>query len=480
VVYPISGRRMTEDNNSKTEKFVFRMPGVPVWRVPFIIAKPRNPLSSALFLIYGFLAFSILGALLLVLPLSSQSGQWTCPLTAWFTSVSAICVTGLVVVDTGTYWSMFGQAVLFGLFQVGGLGFIASSTVLLLAIGGRFGLREKLFVSESVGIDRLGGILGVVLKIVLFTVIIEGIGAVVLYIYWTVEGTPGVTIWTAIFHAASAFNNCGMELFGNYQSLIGFHSDPVILSVMAILILFGATSYVVVADLLKKRRLSRLSLDSKIVLITTLGLIVAGTLFYLVMEYDGIKTLGPLAFSGKVLTAFFQAAGARTAGFTAIDINELKPISLYFTMFLMCIGGAAGSVAGGVKVNTLGIVLMTVIGVLRGKQNIGAYDRQISKPTVFRAITLFSFYMAAIGLIIIVLSFTESFQFNSLLFETFSALGTVGLSTGITPDLSIAGKIIIIIAMFLGRLGPLTLMAYMVRHTHSDDIDYPHDTIRLG
>lgn len=462
------------------DKLVFRVPGIRALRIPFAIPKPNNPLSTTLFLVYGFAGLIALGAILLILPVSSSSGHFTPPLDALFTATSAVCVTGLVVVDTGTYWSTFGQGVLLALFQIGGLGFITGATLLLLAIGGKFGLKERLVISESMGLDRLGGVLGVVAKVAIFSLTVEGIGAAIFYFRWLAAGDTETSLWTAVFHAVSAFNNCGMDIFGNFKSLSAYQGDAIILLSTAFLVILGGISYVVVADLFRNRGFIKLSLDSKIVLVATLSLLILGTLFYLAAEYSEPLTLGQLSFPEKILVAFFQSVTPRTAGFTAVDVGSIRQVTLFFTMVLMFIGGAAGSTAGGVKVNTLGVLAVTVRSLVRGRGNIEVFGRQLTKDNVFRAVTLSFFYLGSVGIVALALSITETFPFDNILFETFSALGTVGLTTGITPDLSIAGRLIIIIAMFAGRLGPIALMATLVRREQPADMDYPRETIRLG
>jgi trk system potassium uptake protein len=459
---------------------VFRVPGIRTFRLPFKVPKPSNPFSSTLFLLAGFAGLILLGTILLTFPVSSSSGQFTSPITALFTATSAVCVTGLVVVDTGTYWSTFGQAVLLILFQIGGLGFITGATILLMAFAGRFGLRERLVITESMGLDRLGGLLGVVSKVAVFSLVLEAAGAAIFYFHWLATNDGTVSLWVSVFHSVSAFNNCGMDIFGGFKSLSDLQGDTLFLMITAILVILGSTSYVVIADVLGKHSFSKLLLDSKMVLIITLVLLAAGTLFIFGMEYSNQVTLGPLSIPSKITVAFFQAVVPRTAGFSAIDISGLKSITLFFVMGLMFIGGAAGSTAGGIKINTIGVLLLTVFSTLKGKSNIEAFGRQLTVSTVYRAVTLFLAYLGIAGLVILLLSITEVFTIEQILFETFSALSTVGLTAGVTPELSLAGRFIIISAMFIGRLGPLVLMATMGRRRSMADLDYPHETIRLG
>jgi len=465
----------------KVEKLIFRVPGAKALRLTLkLIPQANTPFSSSIFMMYGFAALIILGAILLILPVSSKTGDFTSPVNAIFTAASAVCVTGLTVVETGAYWSVFGQGVLLALFQIGGLGFIAGATLLLLAINRRFGLRERLFLTETMGTDQIGGSFGVVIRIVIFSLVIESIGAAAFYLYWASSGDLQSPLWTALFHSVSSFNNCGMDIFSNSHSMSSFQGDATVLLLTAFLIICGSIGYVVIMDFTRNRSFGKLSLDSKIVLVTTFALIVLGTVFYLVAEYSQPATLGPLAFFQKLLVAFFQSVSLRTAGFTAFDAGGLLQICLLFTMVLMCIGGSSGSVAGGVKVNTLGVLAITVLSLLKGRDNICAFGKQLGQQTIYRALTLTVMYLIAAGIIVTALSITEVFPLNSLLFETLSALGTTGSSTGITPDLSSAGKIILVIAMFTGRLAPLSFMAYLAHRRQVIDMEYPHENIRLG
>jgi trk system potassium uptake protein TrkH len=442
--------------------------------------KPTNPLSATLFLAYGFAGLIILGAGLLMLPVSSSSGQFTSPLTAFFSSASAVCITGMAVVDTGIYWSTFGQAVLLALFQVGGFGFIAAATMLLFTLSRKFGLKEKLAITEAMGTDRLGGSLGVVIKLAIFSVIVEGAGIIIFYYRWSAVSGAETSLWTAVFHSVSAFNNCGLDILGNFKSLADFQSDPVTLLTTAAMIIIGSTGYIIIADIFRSRRFVRLTLESKLFLITTGVLLVLGTLLYLIAESSNPQTLGPLSFPDKIAGAFFQAVVPRTAGFSSVDIGSLMPITLLCTMILMFIGGAAGSIAGGVKVNTFAILCLNMWSLIKGRTNVEAFGRQIDQHIVYRAMALFMAFLGLTVLITLALSITEDFSLIQVMFEAVAALSTAGLTTGITPYLSTAGQIIIILTMFLGRLGPLAFIALIAHRQQSEDIEYPHEAIRLG
>ncbi|MDD5191427.1 MAG: potassium transporter TrkG, partial [Dehalococcoidales bacterium] len=471
---------MIEKKTSAVDKLVFRIREKQAIKLPIKLSKPSTPLSSTLLLAYGFLAAIFLGTLLLILPFASKTGQVTSPINALFTSTSAVCVTGLAVVDTGTYWSGFGQVVILTMIQIGGFGFLTGTTLLLFAIGGKFGLKERLVLTEQSGAEEIGGALAVVLKIAAFSLLIELIGVLIFYFRWLATGDANVSLWTAVFHAISAFNNSGMDLFGNFKGMIVYQNDAIILLTTAFLIIAGSTGYLVVADMIRARRFYRFSLDTKLVLTTTAILLAFGTFFYLVVEFTNPATLGPMPFLQKLNVAFFQSVSPRTAGFAAVDIAGLRQASIFFTMLLMFIGGASGSTAGGVKVNTIGILSVTALSLAKGRTHVSAFGRQLTSQTVYRAVTLFLLYLLVVSVVALCLSLVEDYPFDSILFETFSALGTVGLTVGITPALTIPGKLIITIAMFIGRLGPLALMAFLVHRQQPEELEYPHDSVRLG
>lgn len=468
--------------NPKPSDRVFLPSRTRPWHVSLPIVSPKRVGGSSLaVLIYGFAAIIAVGTILLILPISSKTGQLTSPVNALFTATSAVCVTGLVVVDTGTYWSHFGQAVLLILFQAGGFGFMTSATILFLAMRRRIGLRERLLIGESLGMTRAGGMVRIVKRAALFTLLAEGIGAAILFVRFLGGGTSaGIALWRAVFHAVSAFNNCGMDIFGNFRSLLDYQGDPTILLTMAVLIILGGIGYMVVDDMLVSRSFKRLSTDSKIVLVTTLSLLALGTIFILLAEFSNAATLGTLAPPQKLLVSFFQSVTPRTAGFSAINISKMIGPSLFFTMFLMFVGGASGSTAGGVKVNTFGVLISAAFSSIRGNEHPVAFGRELMPRNVHRALALVIFYLGLVVVVVLALSVTEKFGFVNLLFETFSALGTVGLSTDITPELSIVGRLIITAAMFVGRLGPLTFVSILTQRQQPSKYRYPKEIIRIG
>lgn len=458
-----------------------RVPITKPWRILLPVAqKPRSSASSSLVLVYGFLGLIALGTVFLILPVSSKTGQSTSFIDALFTATSAVCVTGLVVVDTADYWSSFGQGVILTLIQLGGFGFMTSATLFLVAFGRRVGLRERLLISESMGLGQLGGLVRIVKQMALFTFAAEIAGAIVLYFGLNAGNSVGKSIWNSLFQSISAFNNAGFDVFGNFRSLSDFYNNPLVLGVTAILIIVGGISYLVVADVYRVHRFNQLALDTKIVLSTTGLLLLLGTVIVLVTEFTDPNTLGAFSIPQRGLNAFFQSVTARTAGFSTITMANLADYALFFTMMLMFVGGASGSTAGGIKVNTLGVISSTVWSTLRGKEHAGAYSREFTNQQVYRAWTVVILSLTFVSVAVFLLTLTEDSRFLAILFETVSAFGTVGLSMGITPGMTIAGKVIIAVTMFAGRLGPLTLVLSLIQRQRSASYRYPHGVVRIG
>jgi trk system potassium uptake protein len=431
-------------------------------------------------IIYGFIGLIIIGTLLLMLPISSKTGQFTSLINSFFTATSAVCVTGLAVVDTAGYWTLFGQIVICILIQLGGFGFMTSATIFLLAFGKKIGLQERLLIQESMGLVKLGGLINIVKWMLLFTFVTEIIGAVILFFQFSADYSTGEAVWLSVFHSISAFNNCGFDLFGGFRSLTGYYNNPVILLTISALVILGGISFMVIYDVIKAKKWHRLSLDTKLVLSATLSLLVFGFIVILLAEANDPDTMGMMSFPQAMLNAFFQSVVARTAGFCTVNMVYVADYALFFTMILMFIGAASGSTAGGIKVNTFGALIATMWSSLRGKEKAGAYNRQFNTLQVYRALTVIMVSLGLISLIVFLLTITEEFSFIKLLFETFSAFGTVGLSTGITPELSIAGKIIIALTMFIGRLGPLSLILSLIRKQKTTAYNYPEELIRIG
>ncbi len=459
----------------------FRVPRVRSWRVRIpILPQQRTGSSLSRTLILGFAGLVVIGGILLMLPIASAAGQPTSPVNAFFTSTSAVCVTGLVVVDTGTYWSSFGQGVILALIQIGGFGFMTSATLLMLAFGRRIGLRERLLIGESMGLSRLGGLVRIVRNMAIFTLLAEGIGAAVFFIRFSAENPLRLAVWKSAFHSISAFNNAGFDIFGNFQSLTNYRGDPLVVLATAALIFLGGISFMVVSDVFKTRSLPRLSLDTKLVLVTTVSLLAAGMVVMLLTEFIEPATFGDISLPQKVLIAFFQSVTARTAGFTLVSMGNLAHYALFFTMFLMFVGGAAGSTAGGIKVNTFGMLAATIWSTIKGREQAGAFGREFSIQQLYRAVAVVILSLGLVALVGFLLTLHEESSFIGLMFEAVSAFGTVGLTTGITPYLSTASRIIITVTMFVGRLGPLALTLALLQRQRPSQYRYPEEMVRTG
>ena len=445
-----------------------------------VLATSRRPRNPALVFVYGFSAVILVGAILLTLPFASASGESTPFLVALFTATSAVCVTGLVVVDTATYWSLAGQFVILGLIQVGGFGFMTSSTLLLLLIGRRATLRERMLLKEALGSGGLGSVRRLAERMIVFTLVAEAIGAALLTLHFLTEFDPPQALWRGIFHAVSAFNNAGFDVVGEYRSLVPYNHQPLVVLTVAALLISGGISYTVVEDLVRERRFARLTLDSKLVLVTTAGLVILGTLGLLFTERSNPDTLGPMDQGPRLLNAFFSAVTPRTAGFNTVDTGKLTEAGLLVTIALMFVGGASGSTAGGIKIQTFSILYFAIISAVRGFRDVEAFRRDVPIADILRAIAVALLSLALIFVVSFALTVSENVAFLRILFEAFSAFGTVGLSTGITPETTPVGRIILILTMFAGRLGPLTLVLALAARERRTVYHWPEEAIKIG
>ena len=429
-----------------------------------------------LLLIGGFALAILIGTILLTLPISSENGGWTSPIVALFVSTSAVCVTGLTPVDTGTYWSGFGQTVILILFQFGGLGFMTSATLLFLLFGWRLGIRERLFLSQTLDLGRMGGIVRLIRRMVVFAFVAEAIGFVILSARFLTDHSFGQAVWHGLFHSVSAFNNAGFDLFGEFSSLRTY-DDPITLITITILVFFGAIGYLVFEDL-RIRRQSPISLDTKIILRTTAALIAAGFLLILILEWNGV--LAGRSFPDKMLQAGFQAVASRTSGFSSVPIPDFTDESLFSTMGFMFIGGASGSTAGGIKVATFGILVAAAVSAVAGREHVEAAGRELRRADIDRALALAFLAILLVFAFALVLARIEPAPFSHVMFEATSAFGTTGLSAGITPNLKDASLLILTSLMFIGRLGPLTLALALVQRSRPARRRLPEDRVRIG
>lgn len=448
------------------------------------LKKKRN-MSPFKILAIGFLTVILTGAILLTLPISTQSGEVTNFLDSIFTATSAVCVTGLVVQDTGTYWSTFGQGVILTLIEIGGLGFMAMSTFFAMVLGKRISLRERLVMQEAYNTFSLQGIINHVRYMLLFTVSVQLFAALILMTQFIPVYGVGTGIYYGIFHAISAFNNAGFDLLGGFTSITVFNENKIILITLAIVINIGGLGYLVLREIISgvraKRKLKNFSLHAKVVLTISGILLTVGTIAMLIFEWNNPATIEHMTFGNKLTNAFFSAVTPRTAGFNSISNSDMSPAGKLLTMGYMFVGGSPGSTAGGVKTTTLGIVIFTLISVLKGRQDAEVYKRRISQSVVFKAMAIFMLGITIVIIGVMILSITEiGASFETILYEVISAFGTVGLSQGLTPTLSSVGKVTIAIIMYLGRVGPLTVMLALAGKQEKINYKYPEGKILIG
>lgn len=461
------------------ERIVRRARIRPV-RIDLTLRRPSPPKRiSPLILVYGFALLIGIGTLLLLLPAANKAGGFTPFVTAFFTATSAVTVTGLVVVDTSSYWSPFGLGVILALIQIGGLGIMTLSTLLFILLGRRITLRERLAIREAAGLTVLGGVVRLVRQIGLLILVLEGVGMVALTIRFAFDLPFPSALWNGLFHAVSAFNNAGFAVLPG-AGLPAYRNDASVLLIMAVLVILGGISITVINDLMAKRRFGRLALDSKMVLTASLLLWLSGILVFFVSEYANPDSLGPLGVPGKLLNSFFASVNARTAGFASLSVPAFYEYTLFFLLGLMFIGGASGSTAGGIKVNTFGVVLASVVAAVRGKPNVEAFKRELPNDQVFRALAIVVLGLGVVFLIAFLLNVVEEKRFIDLFFETVSAFGSVGNSSGVTSGLSVAGQLLIMLAMFVGKFGPLTLVLALAQRPDPGMYRYAQERVKIG
>lgn len=415
----------------------------------------KNHFSPPQILVIGFGLLILIGAVLLSMPFSSASGIRTNFLTAIFTATSAVCVTGLVVVDTANHWSPLGQGIILFLIQIGGLGFMTMTTLIFLLAGKRITIKERLIIRDSLSSNTLEGIVRFVKYILLFTLIMESLGALLLLTVFIPEYGWLKGGAMAVFHSISAFCNAGFDIVGDFRSLTPYVNNPMVNLVVSTLIVAGGLGFTVVHDLVEKRKWKLLRLHSKVVLTMTGFLIVIGMLLYIFLEWN--NTMKELPFVGVGLSSLFMSVTPRTAGFNTLDIASLTSGAIFLTILLMFIGGSPGSTAGGVKTTTIGVLIFTLISVLKGRKESEVFGRTINMDIVRRALSITMIGIILLIVDVMILSVTETANLTELIFEAVSAFGTVGLSMGITPELTSIGRILIMLTMFVGRVGPLTV-----------------------
>ena len=450
--------------------------------------KKKFSLTTTQIILLNFFAVILIGGLLLMLPISSATRKPAAVIDAFFTATTATCVTGLVTVPTATSWSVFGQAVILILIQIGGIGIITLVMGTMLLFNRKIGLSDRMLIQDSFNLNTLSGLVMFVKKVIIGTVAAEALGALFYMTVFIPEfGKKG--IWISVFNSVSAFCNAGMDIIGE-NSLSDYAANPIINITTSLLIIIGGLGYFVWWDVLrvikmktiKKCRFFRgLTFHSKIVLVTTLTLLLGGAVLIFAFEYSNPLTLGKRPLSDKLQIAFFQSVTTRTAGFASISQKELTNGASIVSLLLMFIGGSPIGTAGGVKTVTVAVLFFTAVSMIRNKASVSLFNRSFSRQSINKAIAVIFSSFSIILVSSLLLSTTNKASFLDIIFETVSATSTVGLSRDLTPTLNIFGKIIIIFTMYFGRVGPISLaLALSGKRTGQNIIKDPTEEISVG
>lgn len=448
-----------------------------------MFGKIKNRVSKVQFIALGFLIIILIGTAVLMLPVSTREGQSTGLLEALFTSVSASCVTGLVLVDTFSHWTLVGQLAILVMVQIGGLGFMSITIMFAIMLGKRVSLSTRGLMQESVNTLQIGGIVKLTKKILLGTLIFEGAGAILLSArFWSLFG-PAEAVYYGIFHSVTAFCNAGFDLFGRYgeyNSLCGFEGDWVINLVISALIIIGGIGFVVWDDVTKHGiHVKEYLLHSKIVLSVTAALIFLGTILFLVFERD--NTMAGMDGRTRFLSAFFSSVTARTAGFNTVDTGALTPASKLLTIILMFIGGSPGSTAGGAKTTTIFVIVAYFWTSMRNKYGIDVFKRRLQTDVVRKATLVISVNMLlSLAAALIIMGVQPELSLSDVLFEVNSAIGTVGMTTGITRSLKPVSCIAVMLLMYCGRLGSLSFAMSFTQRRRIAPVQQPEERINIG
>lgn len=442
----------------------------------------RRHVSQTQFIAYGFFCIIITGTLLLMLPFASRDGQSEPFLNCLFTATSASCVTGLVVADTWSQWSLFGQLVILTMIQIGGLGFITVGVFISIVLRRKIGLKERGLMMESVNTLQIGGVVRLAKKIIIGTCIFEGTGAVLLAIRFIPQFGFLRGLFYGIFHSISAFCNAGFDLMGGqtpYSSFVAYYDDWLVNLVIMSLIIIGGIGFIVWDDLSRnKLHFRKYMLQTKIVLVTTAILVFGGGLLFYLLERNHL--LVGMNTSGKILTSLFSSVTARTAGFNTTDTAALTDGSKLLTIILMFIGGSPGSTAGGIKTTTLVVLLLCVHSNIKQTYGINIFGRRLENDAVKRAGTILTINLLLAVTASLAIMAIQPLGFSDILFETFSAIGTVGMTTGITRTLHPVSRCIIILLMYCGRIGSLSFALAFVQSKRKPHVQQPAEAINIG
>ncbi len=439
----------------------------------------KDKLNPPQVLALGFLSLILIGSILLNLPIASSSGSSIGYVNSLFTSASAVCVTGLTVLNTARDFTPFGQVIIITLIQFGGLGIMTLATVGYIIMGKKISFKERLMIKEQLNTESIQGIVKLTKKVIGYTFFLEMMGSLLLALRFVPMFGFEKGLAFSIFHAISAYCNAGFDIFGD--SLIIFQNDYYVLLILSLLIILGGLGFTVYADLLAKDKLRKLTLHSKVVLIMTGSLLIIGTLSFLLFESSNPDTLGSMNFPSRLANSFFQSVSPRTAGFYSVDMSKIRETTIFSTIMLMFIGGSPGSTAGGIKTTTFACLLLTTISVVKGEEDVNCLNRRLPFETIKRAVSIFLIGLAIVFSTAIILTITDSsLKFINLLFESTSAFGTVGLTTGITDKLSTLGRLVITLTMYIGRVGPLTMAYAFARRNMKRDYRNAPGNLMVG
>lgn len=434
-------------------------------------------LNPPMVLSLGFAILITVGGLLLSLPFFTKSGQATPLVDSLFVAASASCVTGLTPVNTLEHWNTYGHIIIIILIQIGGLGVMSLASIIPLILGKKIGMKSRQILKEQLNVESLEGMIVLFKYVLAFTFATEILGAILLSIKFVPLYGAGKGVWYAVFHSISAFCNAGFDILGD--SIYPFREDLLINLTLCALVIVGGLGFVVTSELFRRRSFKKLSTHSKLVLMVTAILLIFGTLMFLFLENeDGVLQYESL--KGSILESFFQSVVARTAGFYSVDLSKIKDSTALMLMGLMFVGGSPGSTAGGIKTTTLGVLFLSTHAVVRGESEPVVFGRHISTETVRKALAIFLVSIVIVISVSFMLTITESAPLVDILYETVSALATVGASKGITPHLTDAGKNLITLCMYLGRIGPMTMAFAFGMKAKKSLIRYPESFISIG
>lgn len=447
-----------------------------------MLYKWMNKISPTRIIALSFILVILTGTLLLCFPIASRTGQWTHPLDAFFTSTSATCVTGLIVSDTYTTWSVFGQIVILIMIQIGGIGLMTVISMIFIFMKKKLSMQERMVLMQATGNVQIGGMVKLIKRILSGTAVIEGIGALLLAIRFVPKMGLGQGIYYAVFHSVSAFCNAGFDLMGKYEpysSFTAWQGDWFVTLTLAALIILGGIGFLVWEDVLKNRlHFRRYTLHSKLILITTAVLLLLGTVGYFIFEAD--YTMRGDGVAERLLKSFFSSTTMRTAGFNSIDYSQASPSSVLLSNTLMMVGGSPGSTAGGIKTTTIAVIFIAMFSMSRGNSEITIFRKRLGRDLVKQAAVILIVYLTYIILGTMLICHFDHLDLSTVQFEVISAACTVGVSMGITPHLSVVSHIILIILMYAGRIGGFSLMLVFGELGKKPPLKRPKEKVLIG